>query len=74
MSPVRRRVGGSKLTIWGDMRGVGVKENTILSIQVFFNLLQCFETEVMNIPRLCSNSLFIWSLKIFQISQLNENT
>ena len=25
--------GGTKLTIWGDMRGVGVKENTISSIQ-----------------------------------------
>ena len=25
--------GGAKLTIWGDMRGVGVKENPISSIQ-----------------------------------------
>ena len=28
--------GGVKLTIWGDMRGVGVKENPISSMQDFF--------------------------------------
>ena len=32
--------GGVKLTIWGDMRGVGVKENPISS-------------DFMNISRLC---------------------
>ena len=30
---------GAKLTIWGKMRGIGVKENPISSIQDFFSFL-----------------------------------